>query len=114
MQMLARIRRTISYSPTGLSTVVASMHNLPWDSRVTLQPNSPSSSPHTEMSERLGIAAKDDLPGARIVAAIIGREAFFEPLTVTLPESLTGPSTRNMSMMRFPLTIGGWQLTIAQ
>jgi hypothetical protein len=59
------------------------------------------------MSERWGIALRDDLPAAKIVAAIIGREAFFEPLTQTLPESPIGPSIRNMSIACFPLTIGG-------
>jgi hypothetical protein len=52
------------------------------------------------------------LPLAKIEAAIIGREAFFEPFTVTEPESLTGPSMLNMSIIYFPLTIDNQQSTI--
>jgi hypothetical protein len=37
-----------------------------------------------------------------MAAAMIGKEAFFEPLTQTLPESLTGPSIRKTSMTYFP------------
>jgi hypothetical protein len=48
--------------------------------------------PHTEISERCGTDLRDDLPGAKMVAAIIGREAFFEPFILTLPESRAGPS----------------------
>jgi hypothetical protein len=44
------------------------------------------------MSERLGTALRVDFPAVKIVAAIIGREAFFEPFILTAPESRTGPS----------------------
>jgi membrane protease YdiL (CAAX protease family) len=36
-----------------------------------------------------------------MAAAIIGSEAFFEPFTVTVPESRTGPSMRNTSILIF-------------
>jgi hypothetical protein len=36
-----------------------------------------------------------------MVAAIIGKEAFFEPFILTVPESRTGPSMRNMSISIF-------------
>jgi hypothetical protein len=37
-----------------------------------------------------------------MVAAIIGSEAFFDPFTLTAPESRTGPSIRNTSILYFP------------
>ncbi len=90
--MLARILRTISYSPTGLSIMVESMERLPFLSFVTLQPRSVSSLLKTAMSARFGVDLSIEVPGARMVAAIIGREAFFEPFMLTEPLSLTGPS----------------------
>jgi hypothetical protein len=44
------------------------------------------------MSERFGTDERTDLPFAMIEAAIIGREAFFEPFTLMSPERRTGPS----------------------
>jgi hypothetical protein len=55
-----------------------------------------------DMSERLGTPFKTDLPADKMAAAIIGREAFFEPFILTEPQSLTGPSMRNMSIVYFP------------
>jgi len=92
MQMPARILRTISYSPTGLSITVESMHKLPFELLLSLQPRCLSNCPHTEISERCGTDEITDFPFAKIEAAIIGREAFFEPFILTLPESRTGPS----------------------
>ena len=68
----------------------------------TLQPRLVSSSPQTEISERLGTPLRIVFPGARIEAAIMGREAFFEPLVLMVPASLTGPSMRNISIVNFP------------
>jgi hypothetical protein len=79
------------------------MHKSPFDFLVTWQPNRPSNSAQTEISERRGTLFKTDIPGAKIAAAIIGKEAFFEPLMSTLPESLTGPWILNMSIICFPL-----------
>ena len=50
-----------------------------------------------EMSLRFGMPCKVFFPAARIVAAIIGRAAFFEPLIVTVPFNLTGPVILNIS-----------------
>jgi hypothetical protein len=102
MQILARILRTISYSPTGLSITVESMHKPPLRLLVTLQPNCLSNLLKTEISERLGTAFRTDLPAVKMVAAIIGKDAFFEPFMLTLPESRTGPSMRNVSIIYFP------------
>jgi hypothetical protein len=102
MQTLARILRTISYSPTGLSITLESMHKSPFVLRVSSQPNWPSSWLKTEISERQGTAFITDLPAAKIAAAIIGREAFLEPFILTAPESRTGPSMRNISIIYFP------------
>jgi len=92
MQMLALILQTISYSPTGLSITVESMHISPFELLLILQPSWLSNCPHTEISERCGTDERTDLPFAKIVAAIIGSEAFFEPFMLTLPASRTGPS----------------------
>lgn len=46
-----------------------------------------------------------DLPAAKIAAAIIGKEAFLEPLILTAPESRTGPSMRNISIIYFPWAV---------
>ena len=43
------------------------------------------------MSERWGTAFNVEVPGARMEAAIIGSEAFFEPFTLTVPFRVTGP-----------------------
>jgi len=56
----------------------------------------------TVMSERFGAAFITDLPAAKIVAAIIGKEAFFEPFILTVPESRTGPLMLNISITYFP------------
>jgi hypothetical protein len=77
------------------------MEMSPFVSRATLQPNPLSSSPQTVMSERYGAAFITDLPAAKMVAAIIGKDAFLEPFIVTVPESLTGPSMRNISISIF-------------
>jgi hypothetical protein len=73
----------------------------PFGWRVNLQPNELSSSPQTIMSERYGAAFITDLPAAKMAAAIMGKDAFLEPFIVTVPESLTGPSMRNISISIF-------------
>jgi hypothetical protein len=101
MQMLARILRTISYSPTGLSITVESIDSWPFGPLVTLQPNCSNNLLRSEMSERFGVPLIADLPPGKMAAAIIGREAFLEPFILTLPASLTGPSMRNTSINCF-------------
>ena len=51
--------------------------------------------------DRLLAMASAETVGASIAAAIIGSAAFFDPLTVTVPESRTGPSIRNISISIF-------------
>jgi len=101
MQMLALILRTISYSPTGLSITEVSMSTSPFSRVSTDAPREESRVLRTLMSARSGTSWIVDFPGARIVAAIIGRAAFFEPLMRMSPESLTGPSILKMSINIF-------------
>jgi hypothetical protein len=68
------------------------MHKSPFELLLIVQPNWLSNCPHTEISERCGTDEITDFPFAKIEAAIIGRDAFFEPFILTLPESRTGPS----------------------
>src|SRR4030042_3002914 len=89
---LARILRTISYSPTGLSSTVESILISPFGLVSILQPSWLSNCPHTVISDRFGTDKRTDLPPAKMEAAIIGRDEFFEPFTLMSPESRTGPS----------------------
>ena len=102
MQIPARILRTMSYGPTGLSTMVESIVKSVFVCLSILQPNLLKSSPHTETSKRCGTDFRVVFPGARMVAAIIGSAAFFEPFTRTEPDNFTGPSMRNISIINFP------------
>src|SRR4030042_2803764 len=85
MHTLARILRTISYSPTGLSITLESTHKSPFGFRLTLQPNWPSNWLKIVISERYGTPFMIDSPAANIAAAIIGKEAFLEPFILTAP-----------------------------
>jgi hypothetical protein len=70
----------------------ASIINSLFEFLETLQPRFPSNVENSLISDKNGTDFKVVFPAVKMAAAIIGSEAFFEPLTVTEPESLTGPS----------------------